>query len=89
MVGGIMLLLVLVIYLKMIDARAASRRRKSQVQHWLEKVEVFESVADDDNALKTIEQAKLALPEETALIEKENTIRSRQSNIKSNQNQKS
>lgn len=80
MVGGVMLLLVLIMYLKMIDARTAARNRKSQVQHWLEKAEIFESVADDINALKTIEAAKLALPEEPALTEKEKVIQSRLAN---------
>ncbi|WP_411743261.1 hypothetical protein [Reinekea sp.] len=77
MVGGVMLLLVLIMYLKMIDARTAARNRKSQAQHWIEKAEVFESVADDANALKTIVAAKLVLPDEPALIKKENSIRSR------------
>ncbi|MBU2864109.1 hypothetical protein QWZ13_18950 [Reinekea marina] len=77
MVGGVMLLLVLIFYFRMVDNRNSARQRKSQVQHWLEKAEVFESVADDKNALKTLEQALAAHPEEPDLLEKAKSVRLR------------
>lgn len=78
-VGIIMLVIVFVFYMKMVDSRAQGRKRKHQVQSILEKAEIFESVANDQQALKVIEQGLKDYPENEQLKAKAAKIKERTS----------
>jgi hypothetical protein len=78
-VGIIMLVIVFVFYMKMVDSRAQGRKRKHQVLSILEKAEIFESVANDQQALKVIEQGLKDYPENERLKAKAAKIKERTS----------
>ncbi len=73
-IGLVMLSVVLIFYLKMVDARARGRSYKSQVDSILEKADIFESVADDRSALKVIESALQEYPDNARLMDRQQTL---------------
>lgn len=73
-VGFVMLAIVLLFYLRMMDARSRGRKQKNAVQIALEKASVFESVADDRNALQVIENALTENPADERLLEKKKDL---------------
>jgi hypothetical protein len=76
-VGVIMLVIVFVFYMKMVDARTQNRKRKHQVQSILEKAEIFESVANDLQALTVIKQGLEDYPANEQLQDKAEEITKR------------
>lgn len=76
-VGFVMLAIVLLFYLRMMDARARGRRQKDSVQIALEKAAVFESVADDRNALKVVDAALVEYTDNVQLMRKRKELLAR------------
>jgi hypothetical protein len=76
-VGVIMLVIVFVFYMKMVDSRAQSRKRKHQVASILEKADVFESVAKDQQALDVVQQGLKDYPDNAQLLFKAKQISER------------
>lgn len=76
-VGGMMLAVVLMFYIRMINQHDKVRRRQDQVSHWLDKIEVLESVAKDSAALKMVELALKEYPANERLLKRQAAIKSR------------
>ena len=73
-VGVIMLMIVFIFYMRMVDARMRTRGHKTDIDNALETADVFESVADDRAALKTIDQALLKFPENERLLNRRSVL---------------
>ncbi|WP_196160241.1 hypothetical protein [Reinekea sp. G2M2-21] len=73
-IGLVMLTVVLIFYLKMVDARARGWSHKSQVESIIEKADIFESVADDKSALKIIESGLLEYPDNPHLMDRKQIL---------------
>lgn len=73
-IGGLMLMIVLMFYIKMINKRLSSRQHKSQTQHLIEKAEIFESIAKDKDALKVIEDGLKDYPNSAQLKNKQKAL---------------
>ena len=72
-----MLFVVMIYYWRMVEARKAARQRTDQITHWLEKTAIFEQVADDRSALRTIQEALEHYPGHPSLLKKEQQISAR------------
>ncbi len=73
-IGMVMLTIVLIFYLKMVNARARGRVHKTQIESILEKADIFESVADDRSALKVIESALQEYPDNVRLMDRKQSL---------------
>lgn len=76
-VGLVMLAIVLLFYLRMVSDRFSLYRRPDNIRALLDKAEVFESVADDQSALKVIESGLIDHPDQPDLISRKKAIEQR------------
>lgn len=74
-IGGAMLIVVLVFYLKTIGKRAKARATKSQARYIVEKAEILESAGNIDAALNVINEGLKQQPDEPLLMEKQRQLR--------------
>lgn len=77
LVGGMMLAVVLMFYIRMINQHDKVRRKQDQVSHWLEKIAVLESVAKDEAALQMVESALREYPDNERLLHRRAAIKDR------------
>ncbi len=76
-VGGLMLLIVLIFYMRMVNEKLKPHQRETSVDAILSKVEIFESLAKDKEALEFIEDAIMRNPKEKRLIDKKSLMAKR------------
>lgn len=77
LVGGMMLAVVLMFYIRMINQHDKVRRKQDQVSHWLDKIAVLESVAKDESALQMVDSALKEYPNNERLLYRRAAIKDR------------
>lgn len=76
-IGIIMLIIVLLFYWRMVSERNPARKAKSPTEEILEKVEVFESLAKDAEALTYLNKQLESRPADEQLLNKKNALSER------------
>jgi hypothetical protein len=76
-VGIFMLIIVLLFYGRMFAERNPSRKRKNKTDEILEKTEIFESLAKDDEALTFLNEQIKKEPTNQRLLDKRQEISKR------------
>ena len=76
-VGLVMLSIVLLFYLRMISERSAKRRHSSKISAILAQADIFESAANDQAALKAIDEGLREHPDQPELLKRRQTLQKR------------
>jgi len=73
-VGIIMLAVVLMFYMKMVDARARLRKKADPIQDIIDVAAVFESIAKDAEALEIINKGLATYVDAPSLLQKKKQL---------------
>lgn len=80
-IGIIMLIIVLMHYWRAFGNRGPTKPSKSKIEAIIDKVEVFEALAKDSEALRFLEQELEKQPEDPTLLAKKKTLLARLSEL--------